>query len=133
MKSFLFCLGFLALAAGLSAADNATAGPVKNEVKFTGEYFLPDQLDTRPAIKQQAQPRFPSDMIRDRTTGQVEIAFIVNAKGVPEEVQFASATNLSFGEVAVAAVKQWRFKPGKKGGGAVRTAILQRIDFSYAN
>jgi protein TonB len=133
MKSFLFCLGFLALAAGVFAADKAAAVPVKNEVKFTGEYFLSDQLDTRPAIKQQTVPRFPSDMSRDQTKGRVEIAFIVNAKGVPEEVQVAAATSRSFGEAAVSAVKQWRFKPGKKGGVAVRTAILQELEFAYGN
>lgn len=133
MKSFLFCLTFLATAAVALAADNAATALVKNEVKFTGAYFLPDQVDARPVITQQAQPRFPSEMSRNQTEGQAEIAFLINAKGVPEEVQVATATNQSFGEAAAVAVKQWRFKPGKKGGVAVRTAILQTIKFEYGN
>lgn len=130
MKLIPICLGLCALSLGAWAAPAANA-PVKNEVKFTGTYYLPDQLGTRPVIIKQAQPRFPSDLSRDGIGGQVEIAFIVNEKGMPEEVQVATATNASYGEAAIVAVKQWRFKAGIKDGVPVRTAILQKIEFEF--
>ncbi|MDB6114058.1 MAG: TonB family protein [Lacunisphaera sp.] len=132
MKLLLFCLGFCALSLSASAASAANT-PVKNEVKFTGTYYLPDQLTKRPVAKQQAVPRYPSEMSRERLHGQVEVAFIINEKGVTEEVQVATATNPSFADAALVAVKQWRFKPGLKDGVAVRALVLQRLEFEMAN
>ena len=62
--------------------------------------------------------------------GQAEIAYIVNEKGRTEEVQIATATNQEFGEAARDAVARWRFKPGKKDGKPVRTAVVQIVTFN---
>jgi len=131
MKSILSCLGFIALVSGVFAA--VTDAPVKNDVKLSGTYYLPDQLSKKPVAKEQVAPRYPQDMAQWRVKGQVEIVFIISEKGVPEEVQVATATNQSFGAAAATAVKQWRFKPGQKDGVAVRTAILQRLEFEVQN
>lgn len=113
--------------AGLGAGT--TDASVKNEVRFTGEYFFVNQVDVQPVLKRTAAPNYPSSSRRDGLGGTADIAFLVSAKGVPEQVQVMSATNAEFGEAAQEAVRQWRFKPGSKDGKPVRTALMQTVTF----
>lgn len=132
MNLRLISLGFCALLT-VTLAASPPASPVSNNVNFTGEFYYSTEVSERPAMKKTPAPRYPSEMLKDSSPGRVEVAFIINEKGLPEEVQIAMATNAAFGEAAAKAVKSWRFKPGKLEGKPVRVAILQKIEFTLEN
>lgn len=103
--------------------------PVKNEVKFSGTYLTYDEVPEKPTAVSQSEPKYPRAMWRIRVEGQAVVAFVINEKGSPEEVQVASATDAAFGEAAVEAVKTWRFKPGRKDGAPVKVTVRQKLKF----
>jgi len=129
MKFLPFCLACFALLTALPSVSAADA-PVSNPVSFTGKFFLPADVNPLPMLKKRVSPRYPDRMRSRRVEGVVEIVFLVDEKGVPQEVQVATATSKDFGDAAAEAIRQWRYQPGKKDGAAVRVVLLQRLEFS---
>ena len=132
MKLLLVCLGFVALSASAFSASEVLA-PVKNEINFTGDFVYVREATVGPVLKKSAPPTYPREMRRTDAGGEAEIAFIVNAKGQPEEVQIFTATNALFGEAAAKAVSQWRYKPGTKNGVPVRVALIKTVVFQIGD
>jgi TonB family protein len=120
-------LVIMALMAGAAAARDPV--PVKREVEFTGEYVRGHNGMQRPKLIKSVPPKFPVQFRDARIPGQAIVEYIINADGVPEEVQFSSATDQAFGEAACAAVREWRYQPAMEGGKPVRNRTIQRIDF----
>lgn len=119
------------------------------------------KLDQLPRAKFQARPQYPAELRKAGVTGKVVVEFIVDqdgnvqnaaaAKGAPREsgatklgdftvaangeVRDASADkspSSAFETAAVAAVSQWKFAAGQKGGRAVNTRMSVPIVFSLA-
>lgn len=103
--------------------------PVKNEVKFTGVYFAPDEVSEKASATKMPPPSYPHEWSRQGLHGKAVVAFIINQKGRPEQVQAVSATDAAFGWEAVEAVKKWRFKPARKDGAPVSVLVRQLIEF----
>jgi protein TonB len=118
----------LALLAVEAAAGDPV--PVKREVKFTREYVRGHKGTQPPKLIKSTPPKFPGQFRGTRIPGQAIVEFIINADGVPEEVQYSSATDKAFGEAACAAVREWRYQPAMEEGKPVRNRAIQRIDFS---
>ena len=62
-----------------------------------------------------ADPEFPIASMRRLRKGEVEVKFEVGPDGVVDVVTVMKTTNQSLNAAAVAAVKQWRFKPTPRG------------------
>ena len=87
-------------------------------------------LDQQPSPKFQAKPVYPFEMRRGGFTGEVVVDFIVDAKGDVQSAYAARSTRREFEESAVQAVSKWKFRPGKKAGGAVSVHMQVPIVFS---
>ena len=74
-------------------------------------------------------PVYPERALRDRARGQVVLQVLVSETGVPVEVKVEKAARADLTAAAVAAAKQWRFEPARKGGRAVRTFATLRFPF----
>lgn len=111
-----------------AAATPVPVGPAH----FTGEYFEGPDLDKHAIPRFQPQPVYPFALRRAHVTGEARIAFIINAEGVPEQVQAESATHPDFAAAAVAAVSRWRFAPAKRDGNAVSCHMVAPIIFSVS-
>jgi protein TonB len=59
----------------------------------------------------------------------VYIVFIVDQRGRVENPMVQSSTDSSFDAPALAAVRQWRFEPGKRNGEPVRFRMRVPITF----
>lgn len=104
--------------------------PVKNELKLKGSYILVGEAAVRPVIVKATTPHYPSSLrLYSELVGEVEVVFIINEKGIPEEVQAVSANDIEFAKAALEAVRQWRFKPGMKDGKPARVLVLQKVMF----
>jgi protein TonB len=54
---------------------------------------------------------------------KVEVQFLVDARGRPENIKIVSTTNRSFGESVREAVSRWTFEPAKRDGAPVSMKV----------
>lgn len=90
--------------------------------------FSMADLDQKPRVVYQVGPTL-TKALRRRTPAKVNIIFIVDERGRVVEPRVKSSTDPMFDQAALAAVKRWKFEPGKRGGKAVRFRMLQPITF----
>lgn len=106
----------VALSTGVSAGDDLEA------------LFSLSDLDQRPRVVYQPSPVLDAKL-RSRAPGTVEIIFVVNAQGRVENPIVRSSSDPVFERSALAAVRQWKFEPGKRNGEPVRFRMLVPITF----
>ena len=83
-------------------------------------FVAPAHADPELKPIKRVEPEYPTDALRARTEGFVEVEFTVDASGKVESVSVLNARPArTFERAAVAAVKQWDFAPGG-GRGKVR-------------
>jgi protein TonB len=90
--------------------------------------FSINDLDQKPRAVYQPSPQRDAKL-RKRGAGAVNILFIVDQRGRVENPLVQSSTDATFEPAALAAVKQWRFEPGKRAGQAVRFRMRVPITF----
>jgi protein TonB len=90
--------------------------------------FSINDLDQTPRVIYQPSPVLNAKM-RKKTPGTVYIIFVVNQSGKVENPQVQSSTDPVFVNAATAAVKKWKFEPGKRNGQAVRFKMRVPITF----
>jgi protein TonB len=90
--------------------------------------FSLSDLDQKPRIIYDAQPQFPP-ALKKLAPATVYIVFIVDQRGRVENPMVQSSTDSSFDAPALAAVRQWRFEPGKRNGEPVRFRMRVPITF----
>jgi len=79
-----------------------------------------------------AQPKYPAEMKVLGIPGEVQVEFVVIADGSVRDVKTSKATNEAFAAAAKAAIEQWKFKPGRKGGRDVNTRMVIPFVFTLA-
>lgn len=92
-----------------------------------------NQLDQMPRVKSQTRPQYPFELRRKNIRGEAVVDFVVDPDGKVQAAHAVSFTHKDFAAAAVAAVNQWRFKPGVKNGRPVNTHMLVPIVFTLNN
>jgi len=93
--------------------------------------WMLEQVDKKPVLKKGAtQPVYPPDLLKKKQAGSATIAFVVTKKGEVEGAKVVKQTDRAFGKAALAAIKQWHYKPAKKKGAAVACQIAVPINFT---
>ncbi len=117
-----------------------TAGTLAIPVNRTAELgqgmkdvFDLANLDQAPVPKFQARPVYPIEMLRAKVTGEVLVAFIVDAAGDVVEATAVRSSAQEFESAAIQAVARWKFKPGRKGNRPVNTKMRVPIGFDIAD
>jgi len=95
------------------------------------QVFDLSQLDTVPKPQHQVQPRYPLAMRFDGVPGEVIVGFIVDPDGKVTDAAAVSSTDPAFSDVAVTAVRQWQFTPGRKSGQPVNVRMSVPIMFTF--
>jgi protein TonB len=67
--------------------------------------------------------------VRKQAPGTAYILFVVDAQGRVENPQVQKSSDPVFEKPALAAVKQWRFEPGKRNGQPVRFRMRVPVTF----
>jgi len=118
---------------GITASTNVGAVEpvyVKRKQELTGEYEKVAAPEIPPKIIFKKDPKYPIKFINTDIEGKVKVFFVIDAQGVPVQVQYIEATDLAFAQEAEDAVKEWRFKPALKSGLAVPSCVVAPITFS---
>ena len=92
-----------------------------------GLFSLAD-LDQQPRVIYQPGPLLNAQ-VRKKAPGTVYILFIVDQNGRVENPIIQKSSDPVFESLALAAVKQWKFEPGKRSGKSVRFRMRVPISF----
>jgi RNA polymerase sigma factor (sigma-70 family) len=119
----------VALQQQLQAAN--TASKVRTAGTQPGGAPLPmKELDTPPKALTRKSPAYPADLRAAGIEGRVVVSFVIDAMGRVQNAQAVQSTHHAFEAAAVAAIKEWQFEPGRKGGRQVNTQVSQVLQFS---
>lgn len=72
-----------------------------------------------PVVIRQVAPLFADEAMKAKFTGTVKVSFVVGLDGKPDRMEVTQRLGLGQDEAAIAALREWRFEPGRKGGKAV--------------
>jgi TonB family protein len=127
---------FAAASSAPTAADGkttpATAARIVPVQPVTPTVYSLKELDAIPSPTLQAAPVYPADLKRMGVEGRVIVTFVVDANGLVQNVGVVDSTDPRFEVAALRAVSRWKFKPGRKGGKPVATALDVPINFHLA-
>lgn len=90
--------------------------------------FSMSDLDQKPRAIYQSSPQ-TSPQLRKIAPGTVYVLFVVDQRGRVENPIVQSSTDPAFEAAALAAVRQWKFEPGKRNGEPVRFKMRVPITF----
>lgn len=128
-------LSQLELALDPGIGDGALAGDfairlsnVMSSASDTEALFSIGDLDQEPRVVYQTSPSITAEL-RRKTPATVYVIFVVEQNGRVSDPKAQSSTDPAFEKAAIAAVRQWRFEPGKRAGQAVRFRMRVPITF----
>jgi len=77
------------------------------------------------------EPTYPESARKEKVSGQVILQVVVRKDGTVGDIQVLRSPGSKFGfdEAAIAAVKQWRYKPGLQNGKPVDVYFTIVVDF----
>ena len=104
---------------GLAAAGGGKDGD---------DLFSLADLDQKPRVLFQQQPTLNAQL-RKRMPATVNIVFEVDENGRVDKPAVQTSSDAAFEPVALAAIKQWKFEPGKRAGKPVRFRMRQPMTF----
>lgn len=89
------------------------------------------QTDTDAKLSNNPPLKYPSRAEREGVTGRVEVYFLVNEMGLPEQISILKEepTGYGFGGAALEHVKAMRFKPATLQKMAVRQMVRMPVSF----
>ena len=83
-----------------------------------------------PTLLKQVTPKYTADALRQRIQGVVALEVVVGREGTPTAIRVTRSLDAGLDEEAVAAVRQWRFVPGRVGDAPVDVLVTVLLDFN---
>ena len=77
---------------------------------------IPSQDDSLPKAKKSVKPTYPKNAKRAEKEGTVKLQVTIGTDGIPKNIVALTKLGFGFEDAAIAALKKWRFIPGKKKG-----------------
>jgi TonB family protein len=121
----------------LAAAAKAPA--VRNRNTSTNRNGVPDDNLNQgketgmPKVIAQVRPVYPLGLSMDGETGEVTVSFIVDTNGDVQDASVLKSSDPDLSAAALAAVKQWKFSPGRRNGRLVKTRMQVPVIFNLAD
>lgn len=88
-----------------------------------------DKNTKAPGLKSKTEPSYTNVARLARIQGSVALRIVVNTDGKPVGLQLVRSLGLGLDEAAVAAVRQWRFRPGEAKGKPVPIQATIEVNF----
>ena len=82
-----------------------------------------------PEVIHSVQPQFTAEARSQNYQGVVAVQLIVDSQGFPQEVRVVRHLGMGLDEEAIAAVKQYRFRPATYEGRSVSVKMVIEVDF----
>jgi TonB family protein len=94
-----------------------------------GGVFRPGGRVSPPVVMTEVRPTYTFDALRARIQGSVRLELIVRRDGVPDEIRVLDSLDPGLDHEAIAAVRRWRFVPGRIGETPVDVLVTIVMDF----
>ncbi|MDE3109089.1 MAG: TonB family protein [Acidobacteriota bacterium] len=78
-------------------------------------------------------PKYPPELIREHVQGEVVLYGIIRKNGTVDSIRVMRSLDPKLDRDAAAALGQWKFRPGTRGGVPVDIEAVVHIPFNYAN
>ena len=86
---------------------------------------------TPPTLLSQVRPKYTGEAMRLRTQGTVTLEVVVSREGIPVAMRVTRSLDPGgLDDEAMAAVRQWRFTPGRIGSTPVDVLVTVFVDFT---
>jgi protein TonB len=85
--------------------------------------------DQLPQPLARPSPAYPFDLRKSQKEGEVLLNFIITSEGRVADLAVVKSSNWVFRDLALAAVKNWRYTPALKDGHPVSVKVSQHIVF----
>jgi TonB family protein len=95
-----------------------------------GSVFRPGRGISVPRPIYDPEPEFSVEARRAKYQGVVMLQLVVDADGLPRNIQVTRSLGMGLDEKAIEAVNKWRFQPARKNGQPVPVLINVEVDFS---
>jgi periplasmic protein TonB len=94
-----------------------------------GGTYRPGGGVSAPRLLSKANPRYTPEALRANVQGSVWLEVVVTSEGRPAEIQVVRSLDPGLDQEAIAAVREWRFEPGRLSGSAVPVLVIIVLDF----
>lgn len=114
LRSFLLLFaGIIALSVGVFANDE-----------------IHTKVDEPPVPLKTPPPKYPDGKRRDGVSGLVAVSVVIDEKGAVVSSEISKASHKDFEQPSLDAVKNWKFKPAKLAGAAVKVRVTIPLRFN---
>jgi protein TonB len=97
---------------------------------FGGGAYRPGGAVRPPTLLRQVRPRYTEAAVANRLQGTVTLEAVVGQDGVAREIRVVRSLDPGGLDVeAIAAIRQWRFAPGRIGDTPVDVLVTIVLDF----
>ena len=102
---------------------------VPDGLRLDGGVLNAANLDRVPRALAQIPPRYPAEARMKGLSGEVVVEFNVDESGNVSSVRVVRSSSREFDAAALAAVRKWRFEPGRRHGRIVRFSMVVPVVF----
>jgi TonB family protein len=124
------------LVIALAASGTVTAAVI-NRVPMSGsapaaQVYKPGNGVTLPQVVREMKPKYTAAAMQAKIEGTVWLECVIGADGNVADVEVTRSLDTEYGldDEAVAAARQWQFKPGQKDGEPVAVRITIEMTFT---
>lgn len=129
-----FSLGLIGALAGVSLPGGVPLQDAKGDKESKTEsddekVYEPGGDVKGPKLVHYVEPAFSPSSKEAFVEGTVKISTVVSREGMATDLHVTSGLNAEEDRTATEAVKQWKFRPGTKGGQPVNVRVTVEVTF----
>jgi RNA polymerase sigma factor (sigma-70 family) len=109
------------------AAERAALAEAGEQARRTA--LALNQLDQPPRAAIRRAPAYPAALREANIPGSVVVEFVIDRTGRVADARVVKSTHPDFEPPTLAALSEWRFTPGLKGGRQVNTRVTQAFQY----
>lgn len=113
---------------GIGAGTGSGVGPGFGG-GFGGGAYRPGGGVVAPTLLRQVLPKYTTDALARRIQGTVGLEVVVSREGLPAAIRVVRPLDPGLDQEAIAAVREWRFAPGRVGSTPVDVLVTIWVDF----
>jgi periplasmic protein TonB len=129
----MLMLGAPAPMPDLPVACSLTADPVaadEQQQKKAGTEL--EELDEPPSVVTSVSPAYPESAMKDSLEGVIYLGVLIGKDGKVKDVEVKKGVREDLNAAAIAAIRQWVFKPPMKKKAAVEAMVVVPVKFKLA-
>jgi len=85
---------------------------------------------TQPQVVHRADPVYPENTASPKRDGSVVLDAVIPENGTPHVIRVIRSLDWQFDEIAINALKEWRFSPAIKDGEPVKVRMNVAVEFT---